>query len=331
MVILFILKKEIYRSGKIIGAVRILKGQEILPDDSTLVQHNISDGDTMNVLIEPEHNIEVEVRCGPKVYKHNVSHCMTIKQFKKLLIESNEVAFLLRELVLVTNKDIEEELELDDDSMPLHYYTSDTSIKLKVVGPTIFVTTRDSFGTQVSYNIWRKTTVSGLKDVIKKSIIPTLPDHLSEIEVKDSTFDELGSLITYLLPSNKTNNSPDISLFVACDVNGYKKLDEADSTPLCKLLSESDVVYYIDHKLHSNLYHCQWPLYHQDNKVGTVYIKRYGSYEYEKVRTIKLRIQDEMGIPANCITVYANENHRTERDRIRDDYSMRDGYYINIK
>ena len=29
------------------------EGQEILPDDSTLVQHKISDGDTVNVLIEP--------------------------------------------------------------------------------------------------------------------------------------------------------------------------------------------------------------------------------------------------------------------------------------
>ena len=126
--------------------------------------------------------------------------------------------------------------------MPLHYYTSDKILKLKAVGPTIFVTTQDLFGTQVRYNIWRKTTVSDLKDLIKKSIIPTLPHHLSQIQVQDSTFAELGRLITYLLPSNKTNNSPDISLFVACDVNGHKKLDEADSTPLCKLLPEDDML-----------------------------------------------------------------------------------------
>ena len=82
----FILKKEIYRSGKIRGAMKILKGQEILPDDSTLVQHSISDGDTMSVLIELEHNIEVEVQCGPKVYKHEVSNCMTLKELKPFSI-----------------------------------------------------------------------------------------------------------------------------------------------------------------------------------------------------------------------------------------------------
>ena len=170
-----------------------------------------------------------------------------------------------------------------------------------------------------------------MKDLIKKSIIPSLPHHLSQIQVQDSTFAELGSLITYLLPSNKMNKSPDISLFVACDVNGHKKLDEADSTPLCKLLPEDDMVYYIDYKLPSNLYNCQWPLYHQDKNVGTVYAKCHSSFQYETVRTIKLCIQDEMGIPANCITVYTHKNHRTERYIKRDDDRMADGNYINIK
>ena len=110
--------------------------------------------------------MEVEVHCGPKIYRHVVNNCMTIEKLKKLLTESNQVAFLLRELGLFTNKEIKE--ELDDDTMSLHYYTSDTSLKLKAVGPTIFVTTQDSFGTQVCHNILRKTTVSDLKEVIKK-------------------------------------------------------------------------------------------------------------------------------------------------------------------
>ena len=133
--------------------MRILKGAD--QDDSHLA--DIKDGDTVNVVVKMEHNIEVEVRCGPKIYKHVVNHCMSIKKLKMLLIESNEVVFLLRDFVLIANKDIEEELELDDDSMPLHYYTSDKILKLKAVGPTIFVTTQDLFGTQVHYNIWRKT------------------------------------------------------------------------------------------------------------------------------------------------------------------------------
>ena len=68
------------------------------PDDSTLVQHNISDGDTVRVLIEPERNIEVEVQCSPIVYKHEVNYCMTVKELKMFLIENNEAAFLEKRL-----------------------------------------------------------------------------------------------------------------------------------------------------------------------------------------------------------------------------------------
>ena len=75
----FYLQKEIYRSGKITGAVRILKGQEILPDDSTLVQHNISDGDTVNIFIEPEKQITVEVVCNLGTFKHEISNCLLVK------------------------------------------------------------------------------------------------------------------------------------------------------------------------------------------------------------------------------------------------------------
>ena len=39
-------QRELYTSGKITGAVRLLKGQEVLPDDSTLEQLGIIDGST---------------------------------------------------------------------------------------------------------------------------------------------------------------------------------------------------------------------------------------------------------------------------------------------
>ena len=82
------LQKEIYRSGKITGAVRILKGQEILPDDSTLVQHNISDGDTVNIVIEPDKKITVEVVCNLGPFKLRISNSCLVKGLKKRLIDS---------------------------------------------------------------------------------------------------------------------------------------------------------------------------------------------------------------------------------------------------
>ena len=154
--------------------MRTLKGDEIVPDDSTLVQHNISDGDTVNVLIEPEHNIEVEVQCGPIVYKHEVIYCMTHKEFKIFLIENNEVTFLEKDIGLImqaTNKNVEQELELNDDSMPLHYCTEGLIIKLKVIGPTIFITSQNPFGETTCHKIPKNGTLCDLKQIIMKSLL----------------------------------------------------------------------------------------------------------------------------------------------------------------
>ena len=100
---------------------------------------------------------------------------------------------------------------------------------------------------------------------------------------------------------------------------------------MCELLSDSDVVYYIEDNPISNSDACNWPVYHQNINVGTVrYNRIYNSYNtrYETICTIKLRSQDEMDIPANRLTVYA-ESHTYYT--VNDDYKMDGGsYYVEI-
>ena len=188
--------------------MKILKGQEILPDDSTLVQHNISDGDTVNVLIEPGGNIEVEVRCGPKVYKHEVNYCMTVKELKTLLIENEEVAFLYREFDLVENEGTKQEQILDDDTLPLHCFISDKSVMLVVLGPYLIVKSKNSRGRLRYHKVASNCTVRQLKQVIDSS-------------------------------------STNMSMFVARGNDRYKKLDETEDTAVRKLLSEDKTVHFI--------------------------------------------------------------------------------------
>ena len=315
------IQKEIYKSGKITGAVRILKGQEILPDDSTLVQHNISNGDTVNVLIEPERNVEVEVQCGPKTYKHEVSNGMTVKQLKMFLIETNEVVYMYKNLHLVTqvtNKDAEKEEELEDDFLPLHYYATDTNLKLQAIGPTVFVTSENSFGEKVRHKIPRKATVAGLKEVIIKSKWNS-PNVNKFIRVNSGcTIDDLTKCI---IKSLRRDNDDDIFLFVACENNCYKRLDETDSTPLGELLSNGDVVYYIEDSPSSNSYDRNWPVYYLKEHIGTMYGKSTHQNQgvvFETVRSLKLRIQEEMGIPAHCITVYSDSPHYNQVPRTKN-------------
>ena len=79
------------------------------------------------------------------------------------------MVFLLRDLGLtITNKDIEQELELDDDSMPMYYLCPKARLKLKAVGPTLYVASENSFGEIGVHKISRKATVSHLKEDYKE-------------------------------------------------------------------------------------------------------------------------------------------------------------------
>ena len=53
---------------KITGAVRVMKGHEVLPDGSTLDEHGIIDGSTVNIIIEPEKEISIKMKLGPKEF-----------------------------------------------------------------------------------------------------------------------------------------------------------------------------------------------------------------------------------------------------------------------
>ena len=251
--------------------MRILKGQEILPDDSTLVQHNISDGDTVNVLIEPNHDISVKVQCRSFQYKHDMSHCMTVKQLKMLLIESKEVRFLYKNLCLVMedrNGDTKRYQVLDDDSIPLHFYMPGRSLNLEAVGPSVLIKSQGPFGQIYYHKITKKSSVN---DVMKM-----------------------------IMRSYNAKNVTKISMFVTDGCGGYQQLDEKETAPVSELLPEDKTVYYIEDQ--SAFTYC-WLVYHQGKVVGKVY-GNYSGSEYGTVLSIKLRIQAEMGISTDCIAVY---------------------------
>ena len=286
--------------------MRILKGQEILPDDSTLVQHNISDGDTLNILIEPEQDIEIEVKCGPKIYRHKVSRCMTVKRLKLLLIENNQVAFLYRNFKLhVTSEDNKQ--VLGDDSLPLHFYTLGSFVKLEAVGPTMVVESQNSFGDSDSHRMSIKATILELKKMIMKS--------------------RCDDTIT------------DICMFVACEDDRYKQLDDEEDIPVCKLIQKDKTVYFIEDKLSLNRFNLDWAIHYQGERIGVVYgISKWvgSSYYSETVRSVKLLcIQQDMGVPTNCITVYRRkgntENPRTDKDITKNENKIKSDSYIEIR
>ena len=85
---------------------------------------------------------------------------MIVKQLKALVIDSNEVAFFDKHINFVTNKDMEQDMELEDESLPLHYFTSDTHSKLEVIPPVVFIKSINPFGGTAHHKVTNKTTVA---------------------------------------------------------------------------------------------------------------------------------------------------------------------------
>ena len=275
-----------------------MKGSEILPDYNTLEEHGITERETVSVLIEPEHDIVVEVQCGPMQYRHNVSHNMTLKQLKMLLIENNQVAFLYKEFDLVTcvtYKGIKQEQMLDDENLPLHYFSLEKQVNLAVVGPYVFLKAENPFGKTSYHKISKHSTVSELKAMIVKSACH-----------EDVT---------------------DISMFVTCENDCYEKLDETDSAPVWKLLSKDKRVNFIEDKL--SFSKC-WSVYSQGKEIGEVFtLCDDDESEYETALSMKLRFQEQMGVPANCVNV--GEKDCGELIVIENNENVTSETYIEIK
>ena len=147
--------------------MRILKGQEILPDDSTLVQHNISNGDTVNIVIEPEKQITVDIICNRGTFKHEMGSSLLVGSLKQKLIDSEQVAFLPGEFdleVKVSNTDVQ---ILEDDSLPLHEYGIRDDCKLVVIKPYLFVMfMNQDHSKRVYRKIPKKVSVKELEKMI---------------------------------------------------------------------------------------------------------------------------------------------------------------------
>ena len=46
------------------AAVRVIKGQRVLTDGSTLEEQGITDGSTLNIVIEPEKEMDLHMSVG---------------------------------------------------------------------------------------------------------------------------------------------------------------------------------------------------------------------------------------------------------------------------
>ena len=124
---------------KIAGAVRVIKGQKVLPNGSTLVEHGITDGSTINIITETDEELKkFKVKLGPKEIMVTDRNSLRVRELKQQLIDCGIVGFSLSEFTLIIsaddNKGINDDTSLRDESLPLHLCGVSNNTTLRIIG-----------------------------------------------------------------------------------------------------------------------------------------------------------------------------------------------------
>ena len=264
--------------------MRLFREKYTIPDDSTLDDLNISDDDTINILIEPDQCVNIDVKCGPKTYQLETSLSIQIKELKQLLIKNNQVALLYEffHLAMISSDDgVDRKTTLTDESLPLHLYGVQNGSTLKVIWPFILL------------------NIVNTRNEMHYKCIPS-----------DITIKELKKTIMYSKPfSNQGHGSYDnIMMFTKTGNNAYKILCENRKVTVGDLFSNHDTIYLTSDIFFENSY----PLYYDGNDIGKVGV----GYE-ESVLSIKLRTQEQMGIPVSNIRILTGIPHKVKASTVR--------------
>ena len=253
----------------------MLRGQDILSDDSTLHEHGITDGDTLNIIIGPKKQVTIDVTCGPRTFQHKVNNTMTVKELKGLLIERKQVAFLYSDFDIAYNAGKgREKVVLADESLPLHHFGIEKESHLHVEMPFLILQIENQQGYRLSKQFSRKTTIPELKETIMK--------YRND---------------KYLF---------NVSMFVSTGDGEYKRLHESTEKSVGEMLTSNDIIYYIEDRFYDGQ---SYPIWNQDTEIARVYF----IMNTDTIRTVKLRIQDQLGIPTSSMSV-------TDHTRVKDKY-----------
>ena len=115
------------------------------------------------------------------------------------------------------------------------------------------------------------------------------------------------------------NVTGDISLYVTKDKTKYCKVSPNKDVSVGKVLSDDQIVCYFEDKRY---YFAFWPVTCEKVQVGMVY----GDVE-DTARTVKLRIQDQLGIPASHVSI--SKEKRVE-ERLHDLFRPRSKSFYNV-
>ena len=303
-------QKIIHKQIKISGAVRAIKGQDVLPDGSTLDENGIIDGSTINIVIEPEKEINLRIKLGPKEFAHKVMNSVRLRELKEQLIDGDIVGFSINEFqlsILIIPADdkngIVANVLLLDESLPLHLYGVGNNSVLRIIADNI----RIHLVTQRGHHWFKQFPRSMTIEQMKKAIRSV--DHFFTTDPFYATY-------------NDTTLLTDILLFRE-DGESYRKMDD-DEMPIGVKLSDNDVVHFIEERFFNKRE--MITVFYNNKEIGSIGWSMQNasdSCENETVLSLKLRLQDQLGLPVSCVDVKCDRESMENDDYIEDTDEIR--------
>ena len=274
---------------KVSRVIEVIKGQEVLPDGSTLDEHGIIDGSTVNIDIKPYTMVNLRVKLGPAEFSIGVHNSMRVDQFKEHLVYVGCVRFQVKDFCLLVPRvynhriGFSADVVLQDESLPLYLWgIKDKTIE--IIGGRITVKLVNQKG-----KTWYKTFSKNVRVVqMKQTILST---------------------DTFFSADEDRNLVKDVWLYMQCGAS-YTELD--DEMPIGSKLSDDSVVYLIEDRFFPEV--AVVTVYYDDyvppRKIGPVAYS-----DDDTVLSVKLCVQAQFGFPVSCVRVSSNECFNLDNDK----------------
>ena len=146
----------------------MIKGQDVLPDGSTLRENRFTDGSTVNIVIKPVIVVNLHMKLGPKEFTCNVHNSMLVRDLRQQLIDGGKVGFSINEFHLIISEDdnhrVATDIPLVEESLPLHMYRVGDNTTNRIVGKKVMIDLVSPGGQHWWKTFPRTTTIKQLKD-----------------------------------------------------------------------------------------------------------------------------------------------------------------------
>ena len=150
-------QRWLYSSGNVTSAMRLLHAQVPMEDDRKLCEYSLPEGAIISALFETDVDINIQVNMGHQKQKLTVSSNTSVKVLKF------QICGVLRCGVVPEKLEIKLGDVTLEDPMPLHFYGIKDESALNIFKQYINVTVQNNRGETLSWRLDRKDSIKEVK------------------------------------------------------------------------------------------------------------------------------------------------------------------------